>query len=108
VSLAEFFEYIRETAMLLLHLLVVAPALFCFSGRDKLLHCLKNFVHAPHVFVEKVARVQLQEPMISLIFFGAPVPPLHPLSQRFGVFLSLLHLFFRNSSILLILSSGLG
>lgn len=94
--------------MLLLHLLVVAPALLSLSGKDELLHGLENFVHTPHVFVEKVAGIDLEKPMISLIFLGAPVPPLHPLSQRFGVFLSLLHLFFGSRGNQSILRSRLG
>lgn len=54
VNLPQFFDYFEETAMLFLHLLMVASALFCLSSGDKLFHRFEDLVHPPHMFVEEM------------------------------------------------------
>ena len=52
---------------------MVAPALLSFSGAYEQGHSLKYFVHAPHVFVQEVVVMDLQEPVIPLVLIQGPV-----------------------------------
>jgi hypothetical protein len=59
VLVAEVADDCEEIVIFLLHLLVVAAALFGLSGADELLHGLEDLVHPPHVSVDKVPIVDL-------------------------------------------------
>jgi hypothetical protein len=58
---------------LFLHFLMVAATLLGFPRGHKEGHGLKYFIHSPHVFVQEVMMVDLQKPVISLIFLDCPV-----------------------------------
>jgi hypothetical protein len=58
---------------------VVASALLCFSRADELLHGLEDSVCPSHSFVDEMFGVELEEPMISLVFLKVPVSSLLPL-----------------------------
>lgn len=94
VGLSESLQNVGETAVLLLHLLMVAPALLGLSGLDELFHGLEYLVHPPHVLVQEVLAVDFEEPVISLIFLVVPMAPLETLGQRFRIFAALLGLLF--------------
>lgn len=49
----------NEVVIFFFHLLMMASALFCLSGSDEGLHCLKNLVHPPHMSIHKVFVVDL-------------------------------------------------
>jgi len=95
VSGSEFFKYFHETAMLFLHFLMVASALFCLACIHKFFHCLEDFIHPAHVFVDKMGGVHLEEPVISFVLLKVPMPFLSALSQSFRVFSSFLYFLFK-------------
>ena len=100
VTQSQSFKNIRETAVLFLHLLMVAPTLLCFPTYDKLLHCFEDFVHPSHVLVEKMVVMNLEEPMIPFVFINIPVSSLHSLGGRFWIstfFLGFIFHIFRTS-----------
>jgi len=59
--------------VLLLHLLVVAPALLCLPGSDEVGHAFEDFVGPAQMLQHEMAVVQFQEPVIQLVFFVRPV-----------------------------------
>jgi hypothetical protein len=77
VQLPQLLEDADEVHILLLHFLMVAPALLGLPGADEDLHSLENLVHSPHVPIHKVPIVYLQKPMIFFILVGRPMPPIH-------------------------------
>ena len=83
VSFPESFENLWKTAMLFFHLLVVTPALLSFPRQDKLLHGFEDFVHSPHLFVQEMRIMDLQEPVVSLVFIDIPVSSLNSFGKRF-------------------------
>lgn len=58
---------------LFFHFLMMATALLGFSRANKKRHRFKDFIHSPHVFVQKVVIMDLKEPVISLVFFQCPM-----------------------------------
>jgi hypothetical protein len=83
VNSPESLEDARETSIFFLHFLVMTPALFGLSGLHELLHCFEDLVHPSEVLVEEVLVVELEEPVISLVFICIPVSFLHARGQRF-------------------------
>lgn len=57
-----------ELQIFFLHFLMMTAALLSLSGPDELLHRLEDLVSPTHVAVHEVLIVQLQEPVILLIF----------------------------------------
>ena len=47
---------------------MVASALLGLSRSHEGRHCLEDFVHPAHVFVQEMIVVDLQEPVISFVF----------------------------------------
>jgi hypothetical protein len=80
--------------MFFLHFLVMTSTLFCLSRIHKFLHCLEDFVGSSHVFINKMGRVNLEEPVISFVLLEVPVAFLSSLAQSFCVFSSFLYFFF--------------
>lgn len=72
-----------EALELLLHLLVVGPALISSPGTDKVSHRLEDLVHPPHILVLKVPVEHFKEPVVSLLLGGVPVPHQPPLVLGF-------------------------
>jgi len=60
----------------LLHLLVMTSTLLSLSRVDKLLHGLEDLIHPPHVFINEMLRIELEEPMVSFVLFEVPVTSL--------------------------------
>lgn len=52
---------------------MVAAALFCCTSGDKFFHGLKDPIHPTEVLIEEVIEVDLQEPMIPLMFLDLPM-----------------------------------
>ena len=90
MRISKHFENIQEAAILFLHFLVMASALFSFTRNDKSFHSFEDLVHSSHMLIDKVVGVDLEEPMISFVFFKIPMSSLHAFGQGPGVFLSLL------------------
>ena len=95
VSVSELFEYFDETAVLFLHFLMVTSALFCLAWIHEFFHRLEDFVHPPHVLVDKMSGVHFEEPVISFVLLKVPMPFLSSLTQSLSAFSSLLYFFFR-------------
>ncbi len=70
----EFEEDLVEGVVLLLHLLVVAAALFGLARADEAGHALEDLVGAAQVLEDEVAVVELQEPVVQLVLLVRPVP----------------------------------
>lgn len=66
-------QYLIERVILLLHFLVVASALFCFSSPDEVGHTFEDFVSAAQVFVDKMFAMELKEPMVKFILLSRPM-----------------------------------
>ena len=77
-------EDVGEVDVLFLHLLMVTPALLCLSSSNEYLHRLEYLVSSSHVTVHEVLVVNLQKPMITLVFFRQPVS----MVELFWLFLS--------------------
>ena len=60
--------------ILLLHLLVVAAALFRLPGLYEIGHALEDFISSSQIFVNEMSVMQLQKPVVKLVFLGTPVP----------------------------------
>ena len=73
VFLPEARHYRWKSIVFFLHLLVVTAALLGLSGAHKLFHGLENLVHASHLTVHEVLIMDLEKPMIPLVFFGEPM-----------------------------------
>ena len=73
---------------------MVTSALLCFSRADEFLHSLEDSVSPSHVFVEEVVGVELEEPVVFLVFIKVPVSSMLPLYQSFRALPSLLNLLF--------------
>ena len=52
----------------------MASALLSFSWADECSHSFKDFVKSPHLLADEVLMIDLQKPMVSLVFFVGPVP----------------------------------
>ena len=70
---SQFLENFGKTAMLFLHFLMVASALFSFPRSNEFFHSLEDFVHPSHVFIDEMMRMNFEEPMISLVLFCSPM-----------------------------------
>ena len=70
VFFSEVDQNVGEVDVLFLHFLMVASALLGLSAANKYFHCLENLVGSSHVAVDEVLVVDLQKPMIALVFFG--------------------------------------
>lgn len=87
-------QNVVKRTILLLHFLVMAPALIGGPGADEGGHAFENLVHASELFVLKVAVVHFQEPVISLLLEGVPVANKLSWLQRLPSPLLLLGLLF--------------
>lgn len=56
---SETFENGREAAVLFFHLLMMAAALFCLSGANKLFHGFEDLIGSPEVALDKMLVVNL-------------------------------------------------
>ena len=57
-----------EGMVLFLHFLMMTPALFSFSRANEQRHRFENFIQSPHLLVDEVIMMNLQKPMILLVF----------------------------------------
>lgn len=64
-----------EAQMFLLHLLVMTAALFGLPSANKLFHGLEDLISSPEVTIHEVLIVDLQKPVVHLVFLYRPVPP---------------------------------
>ena len=67
------FKDSQESFVFLFHFLVMASALFCFSGAYKLGHGFEDFVHTTKMFVDVMFVVDFKEPMVPFVFFKLPM-----------------------------------
>lgn len=81
---AQFDDDLVEGVVLLLHLLVVAPALLCLPGLNEVGHALEDLVGPSEVLEDEVFVVNLEEPVIEFVFLSGPMSFL----DIFGLFLS--------------------
>ena len=70
----QFEQYLVEGMILFLHFLMMAAALFGLPAADERSHIFKDLIGPPEMLEDEVPTVYLQEPMISLIFLGSPMP----------------------------------
>lgn len=69
----EFQQDLIEGMILLLHLLMMTPALFCLSCGDEASHVLEDLIRSSEILEDEVFAVDLQEPMVSLVFLCSPM-----------------------------------
>ena len=74
VFLSEMNKNVGEVDVFFLHFLVVTSALLSLPGADEEFHGFEYFVGSTHVTVDKVLVVNFQEPVVSLVLLGQPVP----------------------------------
>ena len=67
-------QYLVEGMILFLHLLMMTAALLGLPAADERSHIFKDLIGPPEMLEDEVPTVDLQKPMISLIFLGSPVP----------------------------------
>ena len=66
-----------ERTVFFFHFLMVASTLLCLSSSDEDGYRLEDLVHPPHVLVNEVRAIDLEEPMVLLIFLLGPVSRFH-------------------------------
>lgn len=77
VLLPEVADNGDKVVIFFFHFLVMASALFCLPRANKDFHCLEDLIHAPHMAINEMFIVDLQEPMIFLVLFQEPMTPIH-------------------------------
>lgn len=70
----QFQQYLVKRVILFLHFLMMTATLLGLPAADECSHIFKDFIGPSEMFEDEVATVYLQEPMISLIFLGSPMP----------------------------------
>ena len=73
VLLSQIYQNPGDAVVLLLHLLVMAPALLGLPGAHEGGHGLEDLVHPAHVLVQEMMIVNLKEPVIPLVLLQSPV-----------------------------------
>ena len=73
VLLSKVCEDASKVDVFFLHFLVMAPTLLSLPSPYEQLHSLEYFVCSAHVAVDKVLVMNLQEPVVPLVFFQHPV-----------------------------------
>ena len=64
---------------------MMATTLLCCTSADEFFHRLEDPIHPAEVLIEEVVEVDLQEPMISLMFIGLPMPNSLSILHNHGV-----------------------
>lgn len=72
--------------MFFLHFLVVASALFCFTGPYEFGHEGKDAIHSAHGSVHEVAEMNFKKPVVTFVLFDVPVA-----EELIGIFLFFQH-----------------
>lgn len=73
---AQIEKNLGDGLIFFLHFLVVASTLFGLPGAHEDSHGLEYFVHSPHMFIQKMVVVNLQEPMIPFVLLKSPMSEL--------------------------------
>lgn len=73
IGCSETKQNLWESLVLFLHFLVMAAALLSFTSSHEFSHTCEYPVHSPQAAVHEMAMMNLEKPVISLIFLHRPV-----------------------------------